>query len=199
MFTLMKLTCMAIIVIANVSRPIRIVEAATSSEAEDTRRSKRKSEEGDNVIFKKDCIFCNKEGRISVKKDGVKTTEGLSVFDKGGGPNILAHAEFLNDTQLLTRIRGYDLFSCEAKYHQSCRKKFLDTKRDFTHRSCDENRTIQHEMELVHQKAFDCVRDVILTEVIQKQVIQKFSILVGVYRGKLKGTQFENDSYRSKN
>ena len=122
----------------------------------------------------------------------------MSVFDREGGAMVLKHAEEISDENLLTRIRGYDLFSCEAKYHNSCRRKFLNTKRDPSswRSNDDENRAAQTELEAVHKVAFQKVEDVIKVEVIQKQVIIKLYLLLGVYKDALKGTKFENDNYR---
>lgn len=51
-------------------------------------------------------------------------------------------------------------------------------------------------MEDTHKQALKSVQDIIQSEVIQKQVIIRFYVLLDVYRDKLKGTQFENDKYR---
>ena len=79
---------------------------------------------GETVIFKPDCIFCNSANRKNVKVKGCWSTEGMSVFNKDGWMNILDLAEKRNDEKLLRRIRGYDLFASEAKFHQSCRVKY---------------------------------------------------------------------------
>ena len=76
-------------------------EPSTSSTLKTRRTSSYK------IIFAKDCIFCNKEGRIWRKKVGEYTTQ----FDMGGGETIVEHAVRKNDHKLLTRIRGVDLFS----------------------------------------------------------------------------------------
>ena len=171
---------------------------SNSSEPVAPKRSQRKSTEGEKHIFKPDCIFCNKEGKISITKDGVKTTEGVTRFEKGGGPNIHKHAEHIGDTKLLTRIRTYNLFSCEAKYHPFCRQKYLNIKRDISSRiGSEETRATQVQMEETHQQAYRSVSDVIQSEVVQKQVIIRFYTLLDVYRKKLRGTSFENDKYRA--
>lgn len=182
----------------NMNRLKEVVSDPSSSPNVEPRRSERKSSEGEKIIFKPDCIFCNREGKISVVKDGVKTTQGVSGFNQGGGPHIFVHAEHIGDTNLLTRIRGYNLFSCEAKYHPHCREKYLNTKRDTSSRRVMEvNKTIQVQMEEAHQHAYHSVQDVIKAEVIHKQIIVRFYVLLGVYRDKLKGTQFENNKYRA--
>lgn len=77
------------------------------------------------VIFQPDCIFCNSVNRKKVKVKGCWTTEGMSVFDKDGGATVLNVAEIKRDEKLLTRIRGHDLFACEAKFHESCRMGYV--------------------------------------------------------------------------
>ena len=54
---------------------------------------RRLSTESDRVLFKPDCIFCNKEGYKCVKVKGIWTTETTSKFKYGGGRNILEIAE----------------------------------------------------------------------------------------------------------
>ena len=105
--------------------------ASSSDETPDLKRSQRNSSSSstDKVIFKPDCIFCNKEGKISVIKNGYKTTEGVSPFDRDGGFKVFSVAEEIGDEKLLTRIRGYNLFSCEAKHHPTCRRKYLNKTR----------------------------------------------------------------------
>ena len=177
----------------------RLKTATTSSSSADTsKKCQRKSGEGDKVIFKPDCIFCNREGKISINKGGYKTTQDLSVFDHEGGPKVFEHAEAINDSKLLKRIRGYDLFSCEAKYHRKCQQDFMNTKRDRSfRRDSEETKSTQAKMEEVHQNAFESVKQVIQADVIQKQGIMRFYNLLDVYRDALKGTDFENDKYRA--
>ena len=79
----------------------------------------------DNILFAKDCIFCNKEGRKwSRKKGRGPVSEKTTVFDMGGGKTVQEKAERKCDEKLLTRIRGKCLFSVEAHYHPSCRKQY---------------------------------------------------------------------------
>lgn len=168
-----------------------------SKQASSTILKRPKRNSADRIIFTKDCIFCNKYGFIHVKKDGVATTEGVSSFDGGGGVAIHKHAAEINDVKLLTRIQGYDLFSCEAKYHNSCRMKFLNIGQDTSSRSSEETKTYQAEMIETHQKAFVEVEKIISEEVIKKQVILKFYVLLDAYRDFLRGTRFANDGYRA--
>lgn len=101
----------------------RLKDVHTDTQATHSRSSRSSST--DHQIFKPDCIFCNSENRKKIKTRGVWSTEGMSVFDKDGWKNVLDHAEKKCDEKLLTRIRGYDLFACEANYHQSCRTQYI--------------------------------------------------------------------------
>lgn len=47
------------------------------------------------------------------------------MFDKDGGATVLDVAKKKQDEKLLTRIRGHDLFACEAKFHESCRMGYV--------------------------------------------------------------------------
>ena len=89
----------------------------------DSRTKRRASSEA--IIFESDCIFCNKAGRIHVTESGVRTTQATSSFERDGWRNVLETAEERGDEPLLRRIRGYDLFACEAKYHPKCRKQYM--------------------------------------------------------------------------
>lgn len=69
----------------------------------------------ENILFAKDCIFCNKEGRKWSRKKGKgPVSKNTSVFDMGGGKTVQEQAERKCDEKLLTRIRGKCLFSVEA-------------------------------------------------------------------------------------
>ena len=94
---------------------------AGSSDFESRRRS---SLDPDKIIFRPDCIFCEKEGRKKVKVKGSWTTEGTVRFEYDGGLTVQRIAQEKHDEHLLTRIRGVDLFACEAQYHPSCRNKY---------------------------------------------------------------------------
>jgi len=86
-------------------------------------KSKRR-ESLEKTIFKPDCIFCNKDGKIYVRKQGTKTKEGTSSFERDGWRTVVNTAEENRHKWLLRRIRGYDLFAAEAQYHPKCRKQY---------------------------------------------------------------------------
>ena len=88
---------------------------------EEPRKSGRTSGASESIIFKPDCIFCNKVGRKTVKLHGTRTTEATTLFEKEGWTTVIDTAEKNKDEQFLKRIRGFDLFACEAHYHPSCK------------------------------------------------------------------------------
>jgi hypothetical protein len=49
---------------------------------------------------------------------GSRTTEGTVRFEYDGGVTVQRIAQEKHDEHLLTRIRGVDLFACEAQYHR---------------------------------------------------------------------------------
>ena len=52
----------------------RLKSVSDDDGSANVKRSQRKSGDKEKVIFNPDCIFCNKEGKISIKKNGYKTT-----------------------------------------------------------------------------------------------------------------------------
>ena len=78
------------------------------SSSEDVFRLRQRSFGGsDRVIFNPDpdCIFCNKEGRKSIKRKGSWTTEAISMFEFNGSKKILDVVNRYKDEKHLTRIR----------------------------------------------------------------------------------------------
>ena len=137
-----------------------------------------------------------KEGRKKVKIGGQWTTESLSKFEFGGGISVLNAAEQKNDTELLTRIRGYDLFSCEAQYHISSRKQYVNTSVHWRSSSL-EAKTKQSEMEMAHQAAFNGVCVSVDKALIAKQGVCKMTDLLQLYVSYLQESPFPNPNFRS--
>ena len=59
----------------------------------------------DKIIFRPDCIFCEKEGRKKVKVKGSWTTKGTVRFEYDGGMTLQRIAQENRDEHLLSRIR----------------------------------------------------------------------------------------------
>ena len=80
------------------------------------------------------------------------TTESLSKFEYGGGATVLETAENSSEYSMLRKIKGYDVFACEAQYHRSCRKEYI---RKPTNLSMDFDLKLQQsDMEAAHRDAF---------------------------------------------
>ena len=179
---------------SNLHRLSDSAESVASSEG--GRRSR--SLQSEKIIFKPDCIFCGSEGRKGVKVKGAWTTEPTVKFDRGGGVSIQDFAESIGDEKLLTRIRGFDLFACEAQYHRSCQKKYLQNPEKW--RSQDEDQKMQQsEKEAVHREALNAVQEVIDSQVIHLKKVLKLSQLRDLYVRKLEKTEFANPNYRGEN
>jgi len=178
---------------ANLNRLQNVILHPQSSEIRPERRSSVKK---DRILFNPDCIFCNSEGKKGVKKGGVWTTEDLCVFERGGGEQIVRFAESKEDHKLLIRIAGFDLFSCEAKYHPACRKSYtLDPGRS---KSRDEDNVQQQKaLEEAHSKSFQRVCQFIDEHVIVNGDVVKLSELCDMYIAHLQETNFPNSNYRS--
>lgn len=176
----------------------RLTQPSSMSEASSSKRPSRGSLGGDKVIFKPDCIFCSSESRKKVKIKGTWTTEGLSTFECDGWINILELAERKEDENLLRRIRGHDLFACEAKYHRSCRTKYIQRPEKW--RSTDsEQCQRQAELEYAHRCAFQSVCQVVDNAIIQAKGMMRLTDLRQTYVSALDQTAYPNPDYRSEN
>ena len=147
------------------------------------------------MLFTQDCIFCNKYGRKKIKVKGSWTTEALSSFEYGGGVTIVREAERKKDEKLLNRIRGFDLFACEAKYHESCRTQYLQKPEKWRSKS-DESVMLQNKLEEVHIKAFKHVCEILEDEVIDRKKVVTLSDLRKEYAKILETTEFASPDYR---
>lgn len=180
----------------------RLKDCDSQSLTHKKRDSRRSSQDKDNTLFKPDCIFCNKEGKKSIKVRNSWTTEGTRLFDRGGGDAIEAVAKDLGDYELLRRISGVNLFCAEAKYHPSCRRDYLLRKPEHCSqwRSKDEEQVKrQAALEEAHRNTFAEVCKVINDEIIDKNKILKLSDLRDLYISHLQETQFANPNYRGEN
>lgn len=81
------------------SKPSNDPEAPGPSTSQEGRVKCKKASE--KIIFEPDCIFCNTEGRIHVKKAGIDTKEGTSSFERDGWQKVLQIAEENNHEWLL--------------------------------------------------------------------------------------------------
>jgi hypothetical protein len=126
------------------------------------------------------------------------TTELLSKFEYGGGDTVLKIAEQKKDFDLLTRIKGYDLFSCEAQFHKTCRKQYVNVSLHWRSDSV-EAKTTQEAMEIAHKKAYERVCTTIEANMIAKQGMVKMTDLLQQYVSKLQESPFPNPNYRSEN
>jgi hypothetical protein len=70
---------------------------------------RRRSLDPDKIIFRPDCIYCEKEGRKKIKVKGSWKTERTVRFEYDGGVTVQRIAQEKHDEHLLTRIRGVDL------------------------------------------------------------------------------------------
>jgi hypothetical protein len=104
-----------------------------------------------------------------------------------------------HDEYLLTRIRGVDLFACEAQYHPSCKYKYSQNPEKW--RSEDEDsKERQSHTEKAHREAFDIVKLFIERFVILgKSVVKMNELREILYISKLAETEVSNPYYRSEN
>ena len=60
---------------------------------------------------------------MKIKEKGIWTTETPAVFECQGWKTVLETEENKRDEKFLQRIRGFDLFACETRFHSSCRRQ----------------------------------------------------------------------------
>ena len=172
-----------------------------SDEKEQTEFEKRKSkriqeESVDGIKFKEDCIFCNKTGKKQVKRGGIWTSEKILEFEKEGWQNVVERAEKKFDEELLTRVRGVNLYAAKAKYHSSCRSYYRGDNSRWRSTNYEEV-TQQQMLEKTHASVFDKVCKEIDEKVIRKKLVIKMTDLRDFYARELGETEFANDEYRS--
>ena len=174
----------------------RLKNTESTESKEISRKVQRKMSVDKVALFAKDCIFCNKEGSIYIRKAGIKTTEVPQKFASDGWKTIVQCAESKNGERLLLRIRGYDLFASEAHFHPKCSKKYVQDPQYW--RSQDtEAKLHQEKKEAAHETAFLKVSEVVSKEVKSNQTVIKPTDLVQLYVKEFEGTDFPNPNYRS--
>ena len=173
----------------------RLKSLTPTDEPSSQSRTKRRASSED-IIFDTDCIFCNKAGRIHVTESGVRTTQATSFFERDGWKNVLETAEEKGDEPLLRRIRGYDLFACEAKYHSKCRKQYM-AKHEYWRSTDCSSISEQLEMQNVHDQCFKHVAKYVDENVVGKHNVVQLSSLRLLYVEKLQETKFSSEEYRS--
>ena len=158
----------------------------------------RRSLDPDKIIFRPDCIFCEKEGRKKVKVKGSWTTEGTVRFEYDGGVTVQRIAQEKHDEHLSTRIRGVDLFVCEAQYHPSCRNKYCQKPEKWRTKD-EDSKERQSDTEKAHREAFDIVKSFIERIVILCKLVVQLNELREIYVSRLAETEFSNPNYKSEN
>ena len=108
--------------ISSLKNKDRLVQFDASESSNGCSKSSRKSS-SDKIMFPKDCIFCNKEGRKWHRKKGKgSASKKTTVFDMEGGKTVQEQAERKHDEKLLIRIREKCLFSVEFWRNYRLRK-----------------------------------------------------------------------------
>ena len=163
---------------------------------------------GDKHIFKPTCIFCGIEGYRKVYVKGVRTSENTRYFSRDGDKLVWKAAEAKADEKLLKRIRGFDLFACEAKYHHTCRATYISSERNKVEDNDEDNeeseaairkRNIKHQMEMTeaHKSAYATVSGYVANHIVCHRNVCKLVDLRDIYIRKLSETDFANPQFRS--
>ena len=136
------------------------------------------------------------EGRKKIKKAKSWTTEPISKFEFVGGETIIETAEAKHDYDLLRRIKGYDLYACEAQFHPSCRKRY-STDPELWHSVVAGKKLEQQNLETLHKAAYEQVCSLVHEMLIEKRGIRKMTYLLKKYTDYLHKTGHCNPNYRS--
>ena len=101
----------------------------------------------------------------------------------------------MDDEKLLRRIRGQDLFACEAQFHKSCRAKYVqDSNRRSTNtQECES----QGDLQKAHYDTYNAITGIVDKEIFLEGKIPKLSDLCNMYIDLLQNTRYANPSYRS--
>jgi len=76
------------------------------------------------------------------------------------------------DFDLLRRLKGYDLFACEAQNHRSCRRSYIWDPSSW--QSGDSTAISQQaEMEAAHMKAFSIVCTIVDDNILKQNAVMK--------------------------
>ena len=113
------------------------------------------------------CIFCGSSSRKSVKKNGVWSTEDLSIATPSQGDGTLTY-----------------------KYHRSCQKSFH-------REDCPDTDDDKLAYAAAHYQSFQKVRDFLITEVIGQGKMTTMSNLRTIYLDCLNQSQFSCEHYRN--
>ena len=109
---------------------------------------------------------------------------------------LLRAAEAKKDEVLLRRIRGYELFACEARYHRRCLSNYCSVL--YYRSNNQENIDEQNLKEAAHREAYKVVYDYIVRYIVPGKVCNLLT-LREMYVNKLSETQFANPGYRNEN
>ena len=152
----------------------------------------------DSVVSKDVCIFCDSEGKKSVKTNRSWTTQGFSKFTRVGWMSVLEMAEKKNDHILLTRIRVYDLFASEAQFHRKCLINYMQSSKKWQSKDNDAFE-MQDSLIEAYEHAFNGVCAIVEADILNNGEMMKLSTLNDAYKSSLMSTTHNNPHYNNEN
>ena len=180
----------------------RLKPAATPSSSM-RYHSPRKSIAGtESVKFShNECIFCEKK---EIKAPGNKTQRPTNSFTswknkESGWVKIESMAEALENTRLLRKVKGTDLFAAEAHFHEICYHRFFSDYHNHMSKltNMEESGSDQARMTAAHKAAYNVVKELIMNQVIDKQQVLPLTVLRDRYVVELNAQGTPNPDYRS--
>ena len=104
----------------------------------------------------------------------------MSQLEFDGWKSVVVMAESKHDENLLTRIRGVDLFACEAKFHKNCRMNYVQKSEKW--RSTDDDACAEQiSLMEAHRNAFKAVCLVVENEILIRHKMMKLVDLRHIY------------------
>ena len=145
---------------------IKIVsQSGEEAEGDTSGKPTHRSTDAEQNIFNPDCIFCNSKKPKKIKEKGVWTSQVTMKFASDSWKSVITAAEGKKDEKLLTRIRGYDLFASEARFHMYCRRRYAVTGLGYGRSEDEQQKQLQEEKEESHIFAFQQVCKIIDKEI----------------------------------
>ena len=162
---------------------------------------KKKSTDVDHVKFPShECIFCEKN-EIKIKGKTQRPTRSFTAWKKkeSGWKKIEPMAEALGNTHLCRKVKGMDLFAAEAHYHDSCYHRFFSDYNNLKQKLEKKNEfdTDQARKIAAHNAAYNVVKELLKTKVINNQQVLPLSTIRDHYAHELDVLGAPNPNYRS--
>jgi hypothetical protein len=168
----------------------------TSMSATAVRSSGRQAPSaGNSTLFPQDkCLFCDK--RLKHNSSSHIKERLVKCVTEFGESSIKEAARAKNDYKMLGCVEGVNLIAKEARYHESCRRKYVRRADRFHHStSVDEGHMV--EKKSANDSAFKFICRHVETEIVDSGKVERMSMLRNRYVQYMQDNhpQFHNPNY----